>query len=119
MTRDQRLRCDPLGVSKRTTVLIHFITRSRCIWVIIFGVSLLVGSCFGQTISPASADARPAQAGKSLGSPDFKPAPDRPVGWRGDWSGRFPGASPPMEWSRRAKGLTSEIKYQAGKPSGE
>ena len=24
-----------------------------------------------------------------------------------------------MEWIRRVKGLTSEIKYRAGKPSGE
>src|SRR5512136_3510271 len=60
-----------------------------------------------------------AIAGETLGSPGFKPTPERPVGWRGDWTGRFSGASPPMEWSRRVKGITGEIKYQAAKPSGE
>ncbi|MGA2498729.1 MAG: PQQ-binding-like beta-propeller repeat protein [Tepidisphaeraceae bacterium] len=53
------------------------------------------------------------------GSPDFRPTSQRPVGWRGDWTGRFPGATPPTEWSRRVKGITSQIKYQSGKPSGE
>jgi len=51
-----------------------------------------------------------------LGSPEFKPTPERPVGWRGDWTGRFPGANPPTEWSRRVKGITSEIRYQAARP---
>lgn len=62
----------------------------------------------------ADADAAPL-----LGSPQFKPTADRPVGWRGDWTGRFAGATPPTEWSRRVKGITSRIKYQAGKPAGE
>ena len=74
-------------------------------------------TAFGQTA--ASAFTKPAQSGQSLGSPDFKPTPERPVGWRGDWTGRFPGATPPREWSRRVKGITTEIKYQAGQPSGE
>src|SRR5689334_20512981 len=103
--------------------------RSWRIWVIAFWVSLLAGSCFEQTASPASVGAgpdgaraeapRPVQMGESLGSPSFKSTPDRPVGWRGDWTGRFPGATPPIEWSRRARGLTSEIRYQAAKPVGE
>src|SRR4051812_38958448 len=29
-----------------------------------------------------------------LGSPAFQPAPERPVGWRGDGTGRYPGATP-------------------------
>ena len=33
--------------------------------------------------------------------------------------GPVSGCHPPMEWIRRVKGLTSEIKYRAGKPSGE
>ncbi len=53
-----------------------------------------------------------------LGSPGFYPTSERPLGWRGDWTGRFPGATPPTQWSRRVKGITSEIKYQAEKPSG-
>jgi outer membrane protein assembly factor BamB len=62
----------------------------------------------------ASGDAAPA-----LGSVDFKPTPERPCGWRGDWSGRFTGATPPTAWSRRVRGITSALRYQAAKPSGE
>jgi outer membrane protein assembly factor BamB len=54
-----------------------------------------------------------------LGSPDFKPTPDRPNGWRGDWSGRYLGATPPTTWSRRVRGVTSSLRYQAAKPAGE
>jgi outer membrane protein assembly factor BamB len=39
-----------------------------------------------------------------LGSSAFKPSADRPVGWRGDGSGRFPGATPPLNWSRTKDG---------------
>src|SRR5439155_743464 len=38
-----------------------------------------------------------------LGSPEFRPTADRPIGWRGDWTGRFPGAQPPTTWSRRVR----------------
>jgi HEAT repeat protein len=34
-----------------------------------------------------------------LGHPDFQPSPERPVGWLGDWTGRYPGAADfPLEW---------------------
>ncbi len=33
------------------------------------------------------------------GSQDYEPSPERPMGWRGDGSGRFPGATPCLEWS--------------------
>lgn len=71
----------------------------------------------GAQMAAAEADPKPANAW--LGSPDFRPTADRPVGWRGDWTGRFPGATPPIDWSRRVKGLTTTIKYQADKPAGE
>jgi hypothetical protein len=34
-----------------------------------------------------------------LGSSDFAPTRERPFGWRGDGSGRFPGATPPTVWT--------------------
>jgi outer membrane protein assembly factor BamB len=34
-----------------------------------------------------------------LGHKDFMPTPQRPVGWRGDGTGQYPGATPPIEWS--------------------
>jgi outer membrane protein assembly factor BamB len=66
---------------------------------------------------PETARAQPAAP--LLGSPDYRPTPERPMGWRGDWTGRFPGATPPSQWSRRVKDITAEIKYQAEKPSGQ
>src|ERR1700754_3057335 len=35
----------------------------------------------------------------SLGAADFRPSPEHPMGWRGDGSGRFPGADPVTAWS--------------------
>ena len=70
---------------------------------------LWVASALGLAAAPAT----------PLGSPQFSPSPERPVGWRGDWTGRFPGATPPMVWSRRVQGITSELRYQAAKPAGE
>lgn len=67
----------------------------------------------------AEEGATPASDKAPLGSPDFYPSPERPVGWRGDGSGRFPGATPPTTWSRRLKDITSEIVVQAAKPTGE
>src|SRR5437762_3153588 len=60
-----------------------------------------------------------AEPDAPLGSPAWKPTPQNPVGWRGDWTGRFPGATPPLTWSRRVKGITTDLRYQANKPSGE
>ena len=72
-----------------------------------------------QTAAPTSVPISSSPAGPPLGSLAYKPTPERPVGWRGDWTGRFPGATPPREWSRRVKGVTTQIKYQAGRPAGE
>src|SRR5262245_57465262 len=60
-----------------------------------------------------------AGSAPSLGSPEFKATPERPCGWRGDWTGRFPGATPPTTWSRRIHGVTTTLRYQAAKPAGE
>jgi len=44
----------------------------------------------------------------SLGSADYRPTPEQPFGWRGDGSGRFPGATPVTEWS-----LTKNLRWSA------
>ncbi|MBI3829841.1 MAG: sigma-70 family RNA polymerase sigma factor [Planctomycetes bacterium] len=54
----------------------------------------------------------------ALGALDFFPSPAHPIGWRGDYTGRYPGATPPTVWSRRLKAVTTEMYCQAGKPSG-
>jgi outer membrane protein assembly factor BamB len=51
-----------------------------------------------------------------LGSPEWRPTPERPVGWRGDGTGRFPAADPPLKWGRTIKGFYAELQCQGGKP---
>jgi outer membrane protein assembly factor BamB len=62
-------------------------------------VALLAGSGFRALASPESAP---------LGSTEYRPAADRPFGWRGDGTGRFPGATPPTRWS-----LTQNVRWSA------
>jgi hypothetical protein len=52
--------------------------------------------------------AKDTAASAPLGSPEFRPTPDRPFGWRGDGSGRYPGATPVLEWS-----LTKNVRWSA------
>ncbi len=52
-----------------------------------------------------------------LGSPDFKPSPEHPLGWRGDGTGNYPGATPPTTWGRTSKVL-KDLSAQAQKPKG-
>ncbi len=44
----------------------------------------------------------PATGATLPGAADFMPTMDNPVGWRGDGTGRYPGATPPISWSREA-----------------
>jgi outer membrane protein assembly factor BamB len=43
-----------------------------------------------------------------LGSAEYHPTPERPFGWRGDGTGRYPGATPVTEWS-----LTKNVRWSA------
>src|SRR5690349_13091191 len=105
---DSQERFKPATVERAAC---RFPSRVMCFCV---ALTLCAVPTFGQTGPTKS-----ARGGGLLGSPDFKPTPDRPIGWRGDWTGRFPGATPPTEWNRRVRAVTTEIKYQAGRPSGE
>jgi outer membrane protein assembly factor BamB len=74
------------------------------------GIALSVG-CITQCIA--------AQEDQPLpGSPQFKPSPDQPVGWRGDGSGRFPAADGPLTWGRQSIAI-KELGFQAKKPKPE
>src|SRR3954467_11996836 len=101
--------------------IMKYKTRTRPRVRIPFRRAVLLSHCvlLCAVIGFAQAKPDPSQPASALGSLGFKPTPEHPVGWRGDWTGRFPGATPPLEWSRRVKGITSEIKYQAAKPSGQ
>ncbi len=59
--------------------------------------------------------AQPAPAAALLGSPDFSPSPERPVGWRGDGTGKFTGANPPVKWGKVSKQMKG-LRCQAKKP---
>jgi outer membrane protein assembly factor BamB len=45
-----------------------------------------------------------------LGSPAFKPTAERPVGWRGDGTGRFTAAAGPLTWERKRGAAGYEAK---------
>ncbi len=62
-------------------------------WLRCFRAALTAG--FAVTVTALSAETNNAP----LGSPNFRPTLQRPFGWRGDGSGRFPGATPVTEWS--------------------
>src|SRR5271155_3398963 len=66
----------------------------------------LLGLVHGQQLWSADASA----AAGLLGSPKYMPSPDRPVGWRGDGTGRYPGATPPTAWGRKHAGSGYETK---------
>ena len=64
--------------------------KNRIEWVLALALA-----CRFAAGAPASGE--PA----ALGSPTFRPSPERPVGWRGDGTGRYTGAKPPLTWERR------------------
>ena len=41
----------------------------------------------------------------------------RTVGWRGNWTGLYPDARPPVEWGRIADGVVAGMTCQAARPS--
>lgn len=64
------------------------------------GINLLslLGALILSFVPPALAAPAP------LGSTGFAASPERPIGWRGDGSGRYPGATPPTAWERQTNG---------------
>src|SRR5689334_16251038 len=79
-------------------------TRKRYLWLPGLFVLIVLASSHRIGLGGLVAAAEPDAKHAPLGSPDFRPTPQRPVGWRGDWTGRFPGATPPRTWSRRTRG---------------
>ncbi|MCW8133112.1 MAG: PQQ-binding-like beta-propeller repeat protein [Planctomycetota bacterium] len=66
--------------------------------------------------APQKAEAK-GGANALPGAAGYLPSPENPVGWRGDGSGRYPGATPPMEWYVRLKNCPG-LATSAGKPKG-
>src|SRR5580693_9453795 len=63
---------------------------------------LLAISAIGTT--NAAPPASSSVGSGELGSPNFHLTPEQPVGWRGDGTGRYPGATPPTAWEMRRNG---------------
>jgi hypothetical protein len=65
---------------------------------ITFAVMAMIGAAGSHgamAVGPATqgSQTKPARV-IPLGSPDFLPSPDDPIGWRGDGNGQYPGAKP-------------------------
>ena len=82
----------------------------RRTWALVAAVVVMVGG-----VGAWAADG----GGAALGSAEYKPSAERPVGWRGDGSGRFAGATPPTVWERRVKSFVSQMRCQGVKPADE
>ena len=84
-------------------------------WVSELVVVILL--CGGLRVTAEEAKSKKGNDKALLGSPDLVPSPERPVGWRGDGSGRFPGANPPVKWGR-ISGTMKGFHAQATRPKG-
>jgi hypothetical protein len=67
---------------------------------------------------PRAADTTTRAVTGALGSPGFTPTPDHPIGWRGDGSGSYPAASPPLEWFRKPLGAFDTLRSPGGQAQG-
>jgi outer membrane protein assembly factor BamB len=80
----------------------------------------VLGALLFTVISTTIAAVPKVDASAPLGSPKFVPSPERPVGWRGDGSGRYPGATPPTSWERTTNGngyATKGIVWMSALPN--
>jgi outer membrane protein assembly factor BamB len=71
-------------------------------------------------VSTLAASTPKAPVSAPLGSTAFQPSPEQPVGWRGDGSGRYPGATGPTNWERKTNGngyATKGIVWMAPLPN--
>ena len=88
------------------------------------GVATLITLGHGPTVvaaeqsrpAPKAADKAGGDDKAPLGSPAFYPSSARPVGWRGDGTGRYPAATPPTEWSRNDSGEKKNILWETKLP---
>ncbi len=99
---------------------------TRYLWIVaaLAVVFIVSRNAAGQTTAPAKPAGpatRTAAGSGLLGSPAFKPTPEKPVGWRGDGTGRFTAAAGPLTWERKRNGAAYETKgvvWMTHMPSG-
>ncbi len=82
-------------------------------------IGLATVAMMALAVGPAAGDEKTRVSDRApLGSPEFHPSADRPIGWRGDGSGRFPAATPPQEWFRRPRSGFVALRCLGAKPKG-
>ena len=81
----------------------------------VIGVTLAVLILGSFRVEAADANPKKGNGQVLLGAPDFYPSSEHPVGWRGDGTGHFPGANPPLIWSY-AQGGGTNIVWQSRMP---
>lgn len=87
-----------------------FLARTACTFAALLSAVGLAGTAWGQNGSSGPSP---------MGSADLKPSPEHPVGWRGDGTGRFPGATPPTTWKLHYKTILDGMRHSAKKPKDE
>lgn len=75
--------------------------------------SVVISYADGQ-VKPAAGEGRATATSTTASAPGAKI-----VGWRGDGTGCYPDATPPVEWSRKSQGIARGLLTQAKKPAGE
>ncbi|HET6248162.1 MAG TPA: PQQ-binding-like beta-propeller repeat protein [Tepidisphaeraceae bacterium] len=84
---------------------------------------LLIGLVLSAVgVDSMAAPPKPPRQDSALpGSAGFAPTPARPVGWRGDGTGHYPGATPPTAWERTGDAssgyVTKDIAWMTPLPS--
>ena len=78
------------------------------------GLMLIVAAGFLMVAGLLEGQAAGGQG--QLGAADFRPSAEQPVGWRGDGTGRFPDAAPPLAWGLKKDGSATNILWQSEMP---
>ena len=101
-----------MGWDGMTMTISRHAMRTR---VLATGLALATSLCRIPQAIGEDADTALGRDTATRGSPDFYPSPEHPVGWRGDGSGHYPAANPPLRWGRAAATMKL-LRSQAARP---
>jgi hypothetical protein len=75
-------------------------------FALVIATALLVRSAWAADAAKKGSDTVP------MGSAEFYPSSEHPIGWRGDGTGCYPGANPPTVWYQKASGESKNILWK-------
>src|SRR4051794_36929914 len=87
--------------------VIMSIRNERTLVVLLAALALFA---FCETENCFAGSPKKVQLALPLGAAKSMPSSDQPVGWRGDGTGRYPGATPPITWERKPAGASYTTK---------